>query len=378
MASTWDILAAKLISNAKENEKLLTATFELTARCNLQCKMCYLRHAANDRQAKEKELTTEQWIRLAEEARDEGMLLLTLTGGEVLLREDFKILYEKLMNMGFLINILTNGTLIDKKFVDWIATIPPMRISMTLYGASPETYKNVTGFAGGYDRVMHAVDYLMEKGIPIQLKTTMVKGNIDDFDQLHDYAIEKTGVLGVVNYISPSREGCLTDPAGNRLNPKELSQFEAYMSERNRRIVAEMKKNMNLTRIEDGVAEFEQKMIEEIPSSKKKNSAFTCPSGTCSAWVTWNGTLTPCGLMEKPETYPLLHGFKSAWEELKKKCMAVPECHDCLKCEMKAYCEKCPARRLRETGYFDQAPAYLCQLAQERKELISNYRAVEL
>lgn len=60
----------------------LSGTFELTARCNLDCRMCYIHKRANDRAAAARERTTAQWLDLAKECQDAGTLLLLLTGGE--------------------------------------------------------------------------------------------------------------------------------------------------------------------------------------------------------------------------------------------------------------------------------------------------------
>ena len=58
-------------------------------------------------------MTLEQWIHLGQKARDAGMLYLLLTGGEPLLWPDFWELYDALYEMGLLIGINTNGSLID-------------------------------------------------------------------------------------------------------------------------------------------------------------------------------------------------------------------------------------------------------------------------
>ena len=71
----------------------VSGAFELTARCNFSCKMCYV-HLQNDIPGlKARELTAENWLSIAREARDMGLLFLLLTGGEPMLREDFPYIY---------------------------------------------------------------------------------------------------------------------------------------------------------------------------------------------------------------------------------------------------------------------------------------------
>ena len=61
----------------------LSGTFELTPFCNFSCPMCYVRKTAEEVKSSGRSLRTyEQWLKLAREARDAGMLYLLITGGE--------------------------------------------------------------------------------------------------------------------------------------------------------------------------------------------------------------------------------------------------------------------------------------------------------
>ena len=93
----------------------LSGHFELTTRCNLDCKMCYVHNNAN-----KNELTAEEWIRIGEEASNRGMMFLLLAGGEPFLRKDFKEIYSALSKMGLMISINTNGSYIDDEMFDFL------------------------------------------------------------------------------------------------------------------------------------------------------------------------------------------------------------------------------------------------------------------
>ena len=85
-------------------------TFELTARCNFNCPMCYVHLKQEDIDAQGKELTAAQWIDLARAAKDQGMMFALLTGGEPFVRKDFFEIYDAMKAMGLLISINTNGS----------------------------------------------------------------------------------------------------------------------------------------------------------------------------------------------------------------------------------------------------------------------------
>ena len=68
--------------------------FELTGKCNLRCKMCYLEDERYN------PLSTEEWKRIFRDAHQNGLFFALLTGGEVLTRSDFFELYNYLYDLG--------------------------------------------------------------------------------------------------------------------------------------------------------------------------------------------------------------------------------------------------------------------------------------
>lgn len=135
-------LTQYLFDRASRTLTPLSGTFELSPVCNLACKMCYVRKTPAEVAASPRPpVGLIQWLSIAEQARDAGMLYLLLTGGEPFLWQDFWPLYERLSTMGFLISINSNGTLLDEARVARLAEHPPTRINITLYGAGNETTK---------------------------------------------------------------------------------------------------------------------------------------------------------------------------------------------------------------------------------------------
>ena len=89
----------------------LSGTFELTRRCNFNCRMCYI-HSGENTVWKGGELSAGTWLAIASQAVKAGMLFLLLTGGEPLLREDFEEIYCGLNRMGLALSVNTNGSLL--------------------------------------------------------------------------------------------------------------------------------------------------------------------------------------------------------------------------------------------------------------------------
>jgi radical SAM protein with 4Fe4S-binding SPASM domain len=367
MDITWGQLGNELLGQAKKRRVPISGNFELTSRCNLRCKMCYVSSPVNDKNCISRERTTKEWIHLAEEARDSGMLYLLLTGGEVFVRKDFKEIYEELSKMGFNIQIYSNATMITPEIASWLGRIPPSKFSVTLYGSSPEVYERICGYSDGFNRAIRGIDLLLAEGINLKLKTTVIKGNVNEFNKLTELA-EKRGVeFSIVNYITPRREGSGTCPEVERLCPKDLANYEIYAEN------YFTKRALNTKNIKDK----NKYTIEDTPERNPNKSdlteintdAFNCTAGKCSFWVTWDGRMSPCGLMDNPVVFPFENGFATSWSKLNELCSYIPSCTECKQCSIKDYCMPCPARLKSETGTYDKPAQYLCELAQIRKEL---------
>ena len=183
----------------------LSGTFELTSRCNLDCRMCYIHKRANDPAALREELPAADWIRLAENAQRAGMLLLLLTGGEPLLRSDFPEIYTACRRLGLLVSVNTNGTRIDEDVIALWKKYPPLRVNLTLYGAKPESYRRLCGHEDAYMRAYRAVDLLCKAGIRCKLNFSATPENLDDLPEIFAFAKERDLPLQVASYMFPPR-----------------------------------------------------------------------------------------------------------------------------------------------------------------------------
>lgn len=112
-------LSAYLHARACANGIPLAGTFELTPRCNFNCRMCYVHLTPEEQRRRGAELTADEWLAIAEQARSQGMLFLLLTGGEPLIRVDFRYLLTELKKMGLMVSINSNASLIDDDWLDF-------------------------------------------------------------------------------------------------------------------------------------------------------------------------------------------------------------------------------------------------------------------
>lgn len=89
----------------------------ITSSCNLHCAGCYSR--CNKATVDEKpvgQLTGEQWLRIFDEADELGISFILLAGGEPMLRRS--VIEAAGRKQNILFPIFTNGTYIDKRYLD--------------------------------------------------------------------------------------------------------------------------------------------------------------------------------------------------------------------------------------------------------------------
>lgn len=332
----------------------LSGTFELTARCNLDCRMCYIHRRANDAAALRGEWSAGQWLELASRCRDAGTLLLLLTGGEPLLRPDFREIYSGCKRLGLLLSINTNGTLLDAEMVRFLAADPPGRVNITLYGASPETYAALCGDGAAYDRVVAGIDALCAAGVLVKLNYSITPQNLADGPAIYDFARARGLAVQAASYMFPPVRACEFGPCtAERLTP-EASARAQLDYERFLYPAAELRRRWELLLEGERLPAPEE--CQELPTER-----IRCRAGYSTFWVTWDGQLRPCGMMTEPSRPVTPETFAEAWQWLRAAREEIFLPAACGSCAVRYACDLCPALSYAETGQFTGLPAYLCQ-----------------
>lgn len=335
-----------------------TGIFELTPRCNLRCKMCYVRLTPTQMAPIGKELTAAQWLSLAREARDAGLMFLLLTGGEPTLRADFCQIYEELARMGFSISINTNGTLFTPELRALWHRLPPSMVNVTLYGTSRADYGNLCGDPDAFDRVVDGLNWLKSEGILIHLNTTIAPQNSHRWLELEEFAKDMELELRMTAYCFPPvrREECGDCEDFSRIPPERAAEL----------IVRDL--------LYQNGAESLRKRAASLSAPPQEDCGFEigelmqCTAGRSQFWMTWDGRMTPCGMLPEPVVRPLEKGFSAAWKELHQAVQTIRLCPECVGCPEKKTCMNCAAVTYTETGSFSGKPEYMCRLNEAYRE----------
>ena len=339
-------LLKDLNDRASRVRQPLNGYFELTSACNLSCRMCYVRHSPLDKTARQKELSASQWLEIARQARDEGMLFMLLTGGEIFLREDFFDLYEPLTRLGLILTLFSNGTLITRRIAERLALAPPNRFEITLYGATAATYEMVTGVPGSYAACRRGIENLLANRITLALKSTLTKHNVHELEDMRQMAAD----WGVPFYagwgLSKRPDGLQCEAEDCRLPAEECVDLEA-----SDRAFAD---------------DWTEASMKETPANDLRN--FYCRLGRAAFVVNPSGDMNACLLLPQPGVSIVENGFGAAWTRLKEFVDSAPSPSPvCLGCDARIYCGRCPAYSFTDNGTLTEPVPYWCEIAKERK-----------
>lgn len=197
----------------------LAAHLELTYRCNWRCVFCY-----NPRHFDKKRMSAAEWSVVLDDLRELGTLTLMLTGGEPMTHPEFFEIARQARRRAFALRIFTNGTLIDEEAADAVAALRPMGVEMSIHGADAEVHDRTTATPGSFDRMLHGLDLLKARGVPLHLKTPLTKWNEHQIDGI----IALGARLGVPLAIDPTltqRDDGDHSPLGYSASPAAIRRL---------------------------------------------------------------------------------------------------------------------------------------------------------
>lgn len=346
-------LVTYLHGKARREGFPVAGNFELTARCNFNCPMCYVHQTQEQiRAGGKRELTGEQWLSLARQARNRGMVFALLTGGEPLVREDFFEIYGGMKALGLMVSVNSNGSLLQGENLARFLEDPPFRFNISLYGGSNETYRTMCG-VGAYDRVRENIRALRAAGVNVSLNLSITPYNCGDLEQIYRDAEELDVNVKASSYMYPPvRINGGEYGGGNRLTAQEAAEC-AVRWDRLRFTPEEFAARAEAMRLRVGEA------LTDCPGEAE--NGIRCRAGSSSFWVTWDGTMLPCGMMTEPAVRPLETGFDAAWETLREATAQIRTPGACAACENREICGVCPAVCYGETGSYQGQPHYVCE-----------------
>ncbi len=313
-------------------EHPLTYLFwECTLNCNFFCAHCG--SSAGHKQCTG-ELTTEEikktFKELAEDF-DAKNIMLAITGGEPLLRQDIFEVMKYAHSLGFRWGMVTNGFLVDEKTVEKLKDAGMLTVVVSIDGLGKD-HDEFRGTPGAYDRAINAVKLLAEANFlsDLQITTSVHQGNINQLEEMYQTFLP----LGITSWRAMN-----VDPIGRAehndkllLTPPQLKKLLLFIQEKR-------KKNKKVE-VKYGCAGFLGLDLEK----ETRGHFFYCNTGINVGSILHNGDIFVCpNVPRRPE---LIQGnvktdrFSEVWNN-KFKFFRDPNRTKCSKCENCEWWEEC-------------------------------------
>ena len=161
--------------------KLARCVWEITLACCFSCRYC----GSGGGKARSDELSTEECLRVADELAALGCRRVSLIGGEVFMRRDWKEIVERLTRSGIRVNLITNGFLMTERLLSDLREAGTESVSVSIDG--PREVHDKYRQKGSFDRAMAALKALTQAGIPTSVISTLNAENVgflEDFYRL--------------------------------------------------------------------------------------------------------------------------------------------------------------------------------------------------
>lgn len=336
----------------------ISATLELTERCNYNCIHCYINKAANDPIASQKEMSTAQVKDLIDQLAEAGTLFLLITGGEPFLRSDFIEIFEYSRRKGLLVTIFSNGSMLTPEIASVLAEYGIRGLEITLYGATPETYEAVTQRPGSYEHCMRGIETALAFKLPLSLKTFVVNTNKYELAQMREFAHERNLKFRFDSMLIPRFDGT-GDDHHLQLSIEEMIRLDMEDPER-------------VSAWRDVIKERRDLQVDRV-------HIYNCGAAHQSFHIDAYGNISPCALVRTPCYNVFELGLKNAWELLGGvRTLKHTKKTDCADCPYVMFCNQCTGWSQLVMGDLETPVPFICELTKRRMQSIRELSSVLL
>ncbi|MBE5799103.1 MAG: radical SAM protein [Clostridiales bacterium] len=348
-----------LLDHAMQTRTPISGSIELTPICNMSCEICTARLSQREVDRQGRLRTVGEWLDIARQMRDAGTLFLQIIGGEPLTYPDFKRLYLGLIDLGMLITVNTNGTLIDEEWAAFFGEHPPRRINVSLFGADEETYSSQCHYRGGFESTVRGVRLLHEHGVDVRINISVAQHNVQDISRMIAVAKWLRVPSRLDTYMVPVNRGhSLTYDMQLRLSPEDAAQARIQA------LKEKMSEKKFTQYVKENIWASQHILPDPVPNKMR------CLAGSCSFSINWLGQMRPCAMMTQPSANTLSIGFDAAWQYIRAEVNKITLSSKCASCRLRMLCRTCAASAMLETGSCDGTPEYLCRYTSRSMELL--------
>jgi radical SAM protein with 4Fe4S-binding SPASM domain len=314
----------------------------VTHRCQLACAHCYQAEHEGDG------LSTAALVALLDELQLLGTLDLTFTGGEALLRKDLFTLIEEARRRAFAVTLFSNGGPITREVAQRLRELRVMRVELSLHGSHAATHDGFTGREGAFARAVRAIEHLDDAGVPVLVKSNVVRSNAAEIERLQGLFAARPRVRFMSDVLLHAR-----DDGASTLSQRATSgQIADHFGWKAR---AASDEELGLL----------ARQLASAPPESAYAAREPCGAGRSYAVVMPDGAVLACTHLA---SHPLGRlgekSFSEIWLSSPQlaalRAVTLERFAECRGCRFRHVCAKCPALSQSEAGRLDGHSQQIC------------------
>jgi radical SAM protein with 4Fe4S-binding SPASM domain len=254
--------------------------WNVTRRCNLSCRHCYLDAGPN--KAGDDELTTQEALGLIDDLSELGIPLLIVSGGEPLARDDIWELLPYARKKGISLALSSNGTLITPEIAGRLKESGVGYVGISLDGADRGTHEYLRNVPGCFDAALAGLSYCRDSGIKTGVRFTATRENLGSVERMIGLSREIGTDRFCVYWLVPSGRGRKMYEEG-RLAPEDSRQILESLYRSARETTPDTMEFLTVDAPQDIVYLLERLKSEDPEEYAHALKLLDCQGAGCSA-----------------------------------------------------------------------------------------------
>lgn len=330
-----------LIKKVKADPPLRVVFIELTKKCNLWCKHCYVPDCNDSaKRANNGQMTFADICDLISQIDELGVMELQLTGGEPFVLPHTLDIVEEAQSRLIPCSIFTNGTLMTEDIFRYISENNYGLIFYISLDGHQKTHDAFRRSQGAYQKTVETIKRLLQIGCDARINTSIGRHNIDEMRQFIEFVKDEFNILHRLVTIEPV----------GRANTDMTITAEEFAN-----LLQESHSTFEFLDSHDSITDW---------------STPACGIGSSMLFIDANGNVSFCPTLTQKENPEFLAGniahssLKDIWENspVFRKFRGI-QCRDVEQCRFKEMCKGgCRSRAYLSTGDINSPDLPMCLL----------------
>lgn len=318
-------------------------SWNTTNACNMYCDHCYRDAGCK---ADEELSTAEAKVLLAQIAKA-GFKIMIFSGGEPLTRPDIVELARYASSLGLRPVFGTNGTLITLEMAQRLKEAGVMGMGISLDSMDIQKHDEFRRFPGAWEGAVQGMRYCRETGLPFQIHTTIMDWNVQEIENITDFAVQEGAVAHHFFFLVPTGRAVSIEEESLRAHAYE--ETLTRILKKQQEVAIELKPTC-------------APQFMRIARQMGMNLRFGrgCLAGTAYCIINPKGQVQPCAYLNLPVGDVRQTPFDEIWHtnEVLQKLRTLEYQGGCGSCEYKRLCGGCRARAAyyHEGDYMAEEP----------------------